>query len=680
MNDQDKEDYGRLFSKYTEISENFSESGKSKHSSKKGNKKQSDDDKTFGDFVLMMDNKEEYKKMVLGKAKTKVWRAIHSIKNKKNVRELLKDSSTTKWYIINPDQNKYKPFFDTIFYILLYIDFLFSPFEYFVYQGDYKTYRVIIFDVFFALEIFSHFFTSYYDSKNKFYVTDIKKICINYLKGQFIVSFLYVFPFYILYSKLEIFRLIKLYQYPNVNNKIKKFTTWLLSFCIKNITICSQIVRVFTFFLSICYITHICACIYCYLGLTFDDSWIYQHSDLIDTSSVLDIYVSSYYFITETLSSTGYGDLTPNNYAEMLFIMFCQIITCGLYAYLLSNILDILLNKDNSDSYKYRANQLNLESWIMYYMKKLPASSKNDNLHRNKIWDETKKYFELYYNPTKNLNWIKDKNFIEQMKPSHRNQLMITAFGPLLNKFFSFFNKIKLVSTKIKIIMNFKTSIQVSKTELNFKWKKIHKIYFIDTGIVDIYKNGELWYSINEGSYFGIESLLKNKDNNENITYKVSDDCPYVILYTIDIPFLVDEILNYDEESFTSVIYLANYYIKNVLNKGNEKNNFHKISLNDNIDIANENIINTNINNEINDDMINLNKNENIDKDDGDKEPKINLDLINPGCLPELDKKIEEYEKAEKVIDESNLKVELMDKQINFINKYIDKIKVNKKF
>ena len=127
MNDQDKEDYGRLFSKYTEISENFSESGKSKHSSKKGNKKQSDDDKTFGDFVLMMDNKEEYKKMVLGKAKTKVWRAIHSIKNKKNVRELLKDSSTTKWYIINPDKINISHFliqffiyyFILIFYLVL---------------------------------------------------------------------------------------------------------------------------------------------------------------------------------------------------------------------------------------------------------------------------------------------------------------------------------------------------------------------------------------------------------------------------------------------------------------------------------------------------------------------------------------------------------------------------------
>ena len=53
---------------------------------------------------------------------------------------------------------------------------------------------------------------------------------------------------------------------------------------------------------------------------------------------------------------------------------------------------------------------------------------------------------------------------------------------------------------------------------------------------------------------------------------------------------------------------------------------------------------------------------------------KLNLDLINPGCLPELDKKIEEYKKAENVVDESSLKVDLMEKQINFINKYIGKI------
>lgn len=676
MNEKDKEDYGMIFSKFTEISENFSESSKKKKKSS-NNKKENDKKKKFGEFVLMMDNKDEYKKMVLDNAKRKVWNAVYIIKNKKNkkdLKHLIKDPSSTKWYIINPDQNAYKPIFDTIFYILLYVDYLFSPFEYFVYQGNYKKYRIMIFDIFFTIEICLHFFISYYDTKNKFYVTDLKKICIHYLKGQFIVRLFYVLPFYLLYPRLEIFRLIKLYQYPTLNNKIKKFTTWLLSFIIKNITICSQIVRVFTFFLSICYITHICACIYCYLGLTFDDSWIYEHSDLLDSSSILDIYVSAYYFLTETLSSTGYGDLTPNNYVEILFIMFCQIITCGLYAYLLSNILEILINKDNSDSYKYRANQLNLENWIIYYMKKLPASSKNDNLHRHKIWGETKKYFELYYSPTKNLDWVKDKNFIEQMKPSHRNKLLMTAFGPIMNKFFSFFNKIKLASSKIKIIMNLKTTIQVSKTELNFTWKRIHKIYFIDKGIVDIYKKGEYWFTLNEGSFFGIESLFKlNDDYVKNITYQVSKDCRYAIFFTIDIPFLEEEILNYDEESFIGVIHLAHYYIKNVLDKGNNEGKEININLIDDNLNAEENIINTHINNE----NIELDKINIIGKDD--KNQKLNLDLFKPGCLPELDKKIQEYKKAENIIDESNLKIDLMEKQINFINKYIELVRKNKK-
>ena len=50
----------------------------------------------------------------------------------------------------------------------------------------------------------------------------------------------------------------------------------------------------------------------------------------MDINSRIDIYVSSYYFLAETLSSTGYRDLTPSNNAELSFIMFCEIINCGL--------------------------------------------------------------------------------------------------------------------------------------------------------------------------------------------------------------------------------------------------------------------------------------------------------------------------------------------------------------
>ena len=684
------DDNTKLLSTYSEIS-NDSNNNQKKSFTNESNKnnnitnensKEDEIGTSFGEFVLMMDNREEYKKSVVNSAKNKIRKVIQKIKKTKNIKSIYKDPSLTKWYIINPDQNKIKPIFDSLFCILLYIDFILSPFEFFVYEGEYKYIRMAIFDSLFTLEIISNFFISYYDSQNKYYITDIKKIFINYLKSGFIPSLIYVIPFYLIDKDLEMLRFIKIYRYPFVNIKIKRLTTWLLSLIVKNKTVCSQIVRVFTFFLSICYIIHVCACFYCFLGLNFKDSWIYAHADALDINDTLDVYVSSYYFLTETLSSTGYGDLTPSNNAELSFIMFCEIINCGLYAYLLSNILDILLNKDNSNSYKFRTSQLNLENWIIHYMKKLPSSSKKDNLHRNKIWKETIKYFELYYNPIKNFNWIKDNDFISQMKPSHRNSLMLKSFDRVFNKFNSFFKRIQLNSSKIKIVMNFKTSIQVTKTEIINNWKNMHKIYFIDKGIVDIYRNNNYFYSLTEGNFFGIEAILKHENEKDKISYKVSDNSQYVILYTIDIPYLFKEILNYDSQSFVNIINWTNSYIDHVLNDKNSQffnierqellGEIERNSSKRSINIKTENIIDDN-------NLINTNSKKNdidennliIDSDNNINKRKLNLDLIQPGYLPELDNKLAEYQRANTIIDESNLKIDLLNKQINFINKYL---------
>ena len=688
MKEDNEESGDKILSRF-EISNYLNDNKKDsflEESNNLSNLKSKDDEviTNFGAFVLLMDNKEEYRKTIINNGKNKVWKAINKIKTSKDINKLVNDPSSTKWYIINPDQNKFKPIFDSLFCLLLYIDFFLSPFEVLVYLSNYKFIRIAIFDIFFAIEIFSNFFISYYDSQNKYYVTDIKKIFINYLKHGFFLNLIYVLPFYLIIKELEPLRFFKIYRYPYVNNKIKRLISWLLSFIIKNITIISQIVRVFTFFLSICYIIHVCACFYCYLGLIYKDSWIYAHSNALDINSILDIYVSSYYFIAETLSSTGYGDLTPNNNGEIAFIMFCEIMNCGLYAYLLSNILDILLNKDNSLSYKFRANQLNLENWIMYYMKKLPASSKKENLHRDNIWEDTKKYYEIYYSPSKNFKWIQEKDFIPQMKPSQRNELMQVCFNHIFTKFNAFFKRINLISSKIKIVMNFQTSIQVSKTVICKNLNNIHKIYFIEKGNIDILKSGKYFFSLTEGNFFGIESILK-EDFKKIISYRVNDKCPYVILYTIDIPFLFKEILNYDGESFANIIKWANTYIENILK---EKNNSLAIKktremvyemgdYKDNMEMEKNIIKEDNNENNIIDTSNNINNNNSNEKiNNGAREEevdkrKLNLDLIQPGYLPELDKKLAEYQKAKKVVEETKLKIDLINKQINFINKYL---------
>ena len=296
------------------------------------------------------------------------------------------------------------------------------------------------------------------------------------------------------------------------------------------------------------------------------------------------------------------------------------------------------------------------------------------------------------------FTWIQDKNFISQMKPSQRNELMSNSFKFIFNKFYSFFKRVKLLSSKIKIVMNFKTSIQVSKTEIINNWKKIHKIYFIDRGIINVYRNGQLIYSLTDGYFFGIEAFLKDDNNkHDKISYVVSNECPYAIIFSINIPFLIQEILNYDNESFIGIINLANHYIDNILNgkkddiflverqesvdeldkiSNKRKKTKSKKSFKDNV--IDENVINTNSLININTSSSNSNNISNYDDIHINNKRKLNLDLLQPGCLPELGKKLEEYQRAEKVANESNLKIDLINKQINFINKYMNQLVENK--
>ena len=112
--------------------------------------------------------------------------------------------------------------------------------------------------------------------------------------------------------------------------------------------------------------------------------------------------------------------------------------------------------------------------------------------------------------------------------------------------------------------------------------------------------------------------------------------------------------------------------IKLVIKK--RKSSKNKKSFKDNV--IDENVINTNS-------LININaSNSNTISNDDDiqknNKRKLNVDLLQPGYLPELNKKLAEYQRAEKVADESNLKIDLINKQINFINKYMNQLDENK--
>ncbi len=58
----------------------------------------------------------------------------------------------------------------------------------------------------------------------------------------------------------------------------------------------------------------------------------------IQDSSNYTKYIYSIYFAAITIGTVGYGDITPNNNLEQLFIACMAILSSGIFAYILSNI------------------------------------------------------------------------------------------------------------------------------------------------------------------------------------------------------------------------------------------------------------------------------------------------------------------------------------------------------
>jgi hypothetical protein len=54
--------------------------------------------------------------------------------------------------------------------------------------------------------------------------------------------------------------------------------------------------------------------------------------------SKLDLYVTSLYWALTTMTTVGFGDITPKSSPEKIYSMLIVVIACGTFAYILGNI------------------------------------------------------------------------------------------------------------------------------------------------------------------------------------------------------------------------------------------------------------------------------------------------------------------------------------------------------
>jgi len=215
------------------------------------------------------------------------------------------------------------------------------------------------------LDIVVTFNTGFY--KKGYLVMKRKEIIINYIKTWFILDMLASFPYSwvmdndedqtdeegnVVNSKKssasvskapQLLRLIRIVRFLRFLRLLRVLKLKKLLYKFEEIIMSDTINAILGFFkviTVILFIAHWIACIFYQIGVSQLDSepmcWLTVAN--IQDAPIFDKYIISLYWAFTTMTTVGYGDVSPYTMGEKIYAMFSMLIACGVFAYVVGSI------------------------------------------------------------------------------------------------------------------------------------------------------------------------------------------------------------------------------------------------------------------------------------------------------------------------------------------------------
>lgn len=138
-----------------------------------------------------------------------------------------------------------------------------------------------------------------------------------------------------LYRLLRILRLFKMFRLMKNNHTLVKL--WELT------KVNSGITRMLKVFVAITFIVHLMSCFW-FLVAKFEnfspDSWVVRYG-IVDSPNSFQ-YLASVYWVLQTLTTVGYGDISAGTDAERIAAVIWMIIGIGFYSFTIGNLSSII--------------------------------------------------------------------------------------------------------------------------------------------------------------------------------------------------------------------------------------------------------------------------------------------------------------------------------------------------
>ncbi len=240
----------------------------------------------------------------------------------------------------------------------------------------------VVITVFFSVDIFLNFQTAYEEKRRM--VTDRKLIAKRYLKGWFFWDLAATIPFALLFSGFSGLMLSRLFRLFRLTRLFKLFTSNKTLLRINELSndINPSVVRMILMIFWIIIASHLVSC-----------GWI-SIGGIEPDQSHQDTYLQAFYWTITTLTTIGYGDISPDlqNRIQVVFTIITQLLGAGMYGFIIGNISNLLANMDLAKTaHKEKVERINT---FLKYKNIPPALQRRVGNYYEYLWESRRGYNE----------------------------------------------------------------------------------------------------------------------------------------------------------------------------------------------------------------------------------------------------------------------------------------------
>mmetsp|Transcript_133386 Transcript_133386/g.231710 ORF Transcript_133386/g.231710 Transcript_133386/m.231710 type:complete len:1019 (-) Transcript_133386:147-3203(-) len=239
-------------------------------------------------------------------------------------------------------------------------------------------------------------------------------------------------------------------------------------------------------------VTHWAACIWYVIGIKDNDvrtSWLEQELAEFDINPAWTekVYIVSLYFTLTTMTTVGYGDITPTNFREIVFVLILLLCASLIFAGLMGVLTDLITSLNSQTHFK--ADQKTMLTRYMCWRAVPQDLTHAIREHLTFLWET-------------NLYDSYEQEMMKQLSPVLRAELCYHIYGHILMST-PCFSWMKDYSACVKALAQMLHSKFLEQGDHLFRRGE-------NNDQVHVLLAGSVWLTQNE-NYFAKTDLVKNK-------------------------------------------------------------------------------------------------------------------------------------------------------------------------